>query len=73
MEKILADFADLAASVLAERWQKMQTGVQAGSQPGSRLGQAVEGASVRVTVVDGQTETTAHATIRTARTPTELR
>lgn len=64
MEKLFKDFAELAASILAERWRKMQTEDQAGSQPAERGGSTVETATVRVTVADPAGQTSAHATIK---------
>jgi hypothetical protein len=65
MEQIFKSFADLAASVLAERWQKIHAGDQASaSQPDGHVGPAAESATVRVTVVDAHKEASAHATVK---------
>jgi hypothetical protein len=62
MKQIFEEFADLAATVLAERWQAIQSG-QSGSRSEDGIGNTDHAATVRLTVEDAQGATSAHATI----------
>lgn len=62
MEHTFEDFAALAASAIGKCWRTNQAKDQSESEPGGRVDESTE-AAVRITALDGQTETSAHVTI----------
>jgi hypothetical protein len=62
MERIFKNFSDLATSAIAERFRAIQADDRSGSAPGEGVDESTQ-ATVRVTAVDGPTESSAHITL----------
>jgi len=62
MERIFKNFADLATSAIAERLRGIHADDRCGTAPGEGVDESTE-ATVRVTAVEGPTESSAHITL----------